>query len=114
MLRHRPQAFVERLDFLTTAGYLGGRDARQRAGFTGGGLTKVVTDPGVLEPDSVTRELVLTATHSGVDVDRVRGATGWPLRVADPVRTTGSVSERELLMLRDLKARTAAAHGASR
>src|SRR5712691_6875954 len=50
MLRQSPRAFVEQLDFLTTAG---------RGTGPGRGVTAVITDLGVLEPDPGTEELTL-------------------------------------------------------
>jgi glutaconate CoA-transferase subunit B len=109
MLRHRPEAFVERLDFVTSAGFLTGGNARERAGYAGRGPVRVITDLGVLEPDPATRELVLTGVHAGVTPEAVRAATGWPLRTADPIATLASPDARELAVLRDLQRRTARA-----
>jgi len=114
VLRHGPRAFVERLDFTTSAGHLDGADARARAGLPGKGPTAVITDLGILEPDPATRELTLVSVHPGVTVDRVVAATGWPLKIADTVIETAAPSGHELEVLRDLEARTAAAHGAAR
>ena len=91
MLRHSPRAFVERLDFVTSLGRTG--DA-----FT------VITDLGVLEPGD-DGELELTAVHSGVEVEQVLEATGWPLRVREPLAVTDPPTERELEELRALKQR---------
>src|ERR1700756_216928 len=60
----------------------------ERLGFRGGGPTAVVTDLGVLEPDSATCELRLTQIYPGVEVDRVRESTGWDLQVADDLQRT--------------------------
>ena len=109
MLRHRRRAFVTELDFVTSAGFLDGGDARERAGYSGRGPTRVITDLGVLEPDPTTRELVLTAIHPGVEVERVREETGWPLQVSETVEETSSVTDQELATLRDLLERTARA-----
>jgi glutaconate CoA-transferase subunit B len=106
VMRQSARAFVERVDFITTAGYLAGGDARERAGYRGRGPTRVITDLGVLEPDAGTRELTLTAVHPGVDVAAVREATGWPLRVAAELQTAAAVTELELEMLRALQERT--------
>jgi len=64
-----------------------------------------------MRSDPASRELILTAIHPGTTVDQVRDATGWELRVAPQIETTSVPSERELSALRDLHARTAAAHG---
>ena len=112
VMRHRAEAFVEQVDFVTTAGHLQGGDARAKMGLPGKGPTRVITDLGILEPHATTRELVLTSVHAGVSVDRVREATGWPLRVAEPVGETPAPTGEELRVLRDLHARSSAAHAA--
>ena len=88
MLRQTPRAFVERLDFLTSSGDR---------------VALVVTDLGILEPDPESRELALTFTHPGVEVEQVREATGWELRVADDLGETAPPAEEELTRLRALK-----------
>jgi len=103
MLEHTPRAFVERLDFVTTVGYGDGPGARERYGLTGRGVTAVITDLCVLEPDAATCELTLTALHPGVSADDVRGATGWPLRAAEQVEVGAAPSADELGALRALK-----------
>ena len=111
MMRQRPESFVERLDFVTSAGFMEGGDARQRSGSRGGGPSRVITDLGVLEPDPVTRELTLVAVHPGVSAQQARDATGWELRVSPALAETKPVTDAELATLRDLKERSARAHG---
>ncbi len=110
MMRHRPEAFVQQLDFVPTPGHLEGGDARSRAGFKGRGPTRVITDLGVLEPHPESRELILTNVHPGVSADDVRDATGWRLKVADDVAETEEPTVQELGVLRDLRERTERAH----
>lgn len=102
-LRHTPRAFVERLDFVTSVGYGTGGDHRARLGLRGGGPSAVITDLGVLRPDPVDRELVLTDVHPGVTVDQAVAATGWPLRVADDVAVTAAPTSVELATLAALR-----------
>ena len=106
MLRHDRRAFVERVDFITSAGFLGGGDERERRGIPGRGPTRVITDLGVLAPDPVTRELTLTHLHPGVEVEQARAATGWPLRVAERIQQTEPLTTQELEALRALRAPT--------
>jgi glutaconate CoA-transferase subunit B len=103
MLRQTPRAFVEQLDFRSTVGHGEGAGSRERLGFQGRGVTAVITDLGVLEPDTETRELALTRVHAGVTLDEARAATGWELRVADDVEVGEPPSEAELTALRALK-----------
>ncbi len=102
---HSRRTFVDKLDFLTTVGYGDGPRARERLGFRGRGLTAVITDLGVLEPAAQSRELTLTQVHEGVEVDQMREATGWDLRVADELVLTPPPTERELSALRELVGR---------
>jgi glutaconate CoA-transferase, subunit B len=111
IMRHSRRAFVERLDFVTSPGFLEGGDARERAGLRGAGPVAVITDLCILEPDPVTRELTLTRVHPGVEVAEVLEATGWELRVAGDVATTLAPRAQELQALRDLQERTRIAHG---
>jgi glutaconate CoA-transferase subunit B len=92
MLKQSPRAFVEALDFRTTSG----------AGVGGAGVTCVVTDLGVLEPDD-SGELTLTELHPGVGVEQAVEATGWPLRVAESPRSSPAPTSAELEALRALK-----------
>jgi glutaconate CoA-transferase, subunit B len=109
-LRHHARAFVEKLDFITSVGHVDGGDGRAKLRLPGKGPTAVITDLGILTPDPETKELTLTSVHPGVDVEKVRKATGWPLKVAAQVATTAPPTDQELSVLRDLQDRTARAH----
>ena len=85
---HSRRTFVERLDFRTTSG---------------AHTTAVITDLGVLAPRD--GELALTAVHPGTTADQVCEATGWDLRIADPLETTPEPTGDELAALRELLAR---------
>jgi glutaconate CoA-transferase subunit B len=102
---HGPRTFVERLDFVTTVGHGDGPGSRRRLGFRGAGPTAVITDLGVLEPHPETKELTLTQVHEGVEIEHVREATGWRLRVAGAVTVTEPPTARELGALRELVSR---------
>lgn len=104
VVRHSRRTFVDRLDFVTSLGFGEGRGHRERLGMTGRGPTRVITDLGVLTPDPSTCELTLTAVQPGVEVDDVRAATGWDLRIADHVHTLSPPTAEELEVLRSLQA----------
>ena len=104
MLRQSTRSFVEKLDFVTSIGHGDGRGTREKLNFSGAGPTVVITDLGVLRPSPEDRELELVAIHPGIEVEQVREATGWPLRVREPLETTDPPSERELETLREMRA----------
>ena len=111
IIEQSPRTFVDKLDFLTTVGFLDGGDARARAGLGGRGPTQVITDLGILTPDPATKALTLTSVHPHATVEHAVAVTGWPLDVAADLGTTTAPSAAELAALRDINARTAQAHG---
>ncbi|WP_406690896.1 CoA-transferase [Saccharopolyspora sp. ID03-671] len=99
MRRHDPRSFTAELDFCTSPG----PDRALADGIRprGKGVTRVITDLGILARDGVGEELRLVATHPGVTVDEVRAATGWDLRVDSELTEIAPPTEDELRMLRE-------------
>jgi glutaconate CoA-transferase subunit B len=111
IMKQSQRSFVDKVDFVTSLGHGAGGDDRARHGVTTRGPTLVVTDLCVMKPDPVTKELTVTALQPGVTREAVTAATGWPVKFAEPLEETPPPTEAELRVLRDLYARTAAAHG---
>ncbi len=97
---HQKRRFPEKVDFRTSAGFLGGRGEREAAKLRGKGPQAIVTDLGILEPDE-NGELVLTALHPGATLEQARANTGWELKAAAEIRSTAPPSEDELRILRE-------------
>lgn len=111
IVRQSKRTFVEKLDFITSVGFLRGGRTREEAGLTGKGPVAVITDLCILRPDPDSRELMVSSLHPGVDRETILANTGWPLRFDQDCGVTSVPTRQELEALRDLKARTAAAHG---
>lgn len=99
MTPHQKRRFPERVEFMTSAGFIGGRGDRERTGLRGGGMLAVVTDIGILEPDE-SGEMTLTALHPGKTAEEAKANTGWDLKVAPQPKTTDPVTKKELKILR--------------
>src|SRR4029077_14563928 len=65
VMPHKRRAFVPRVDFVTSPGFLSGGTERERLGLPGAGPEAVVTDLGVLQFDKETREMMLVSLHAG-------------------------------------------------
>src|SRR5512136_100206 len=100
MTPHQKRRFPEKVDFMTSAGFISGRESREATGVRGRGMLAVVTDIGLMEPDEY-GELILTALHPGRTAEEAVANTGWALRCAPTLRTTDPVTEKELEILRD-------------
>jgi glutaconate CoA-transferase subunit B len=99
--QHDRRRFVEKLDFLTTPGYLSGPGAREAAGLPPGtGPYRVITDLAVLGYHEQTRRMQVLSLHPGVALEQVRAATGFALGAAEPLAVTPPPSPLELELLR--------------
>ena len=100
MTPHQKRRFPEKVEFMTSAGFISGKGARQSRGLRGGGMLAVVTDIGVLEPDD-SGEMMLAALHTGRTVEEAKANTGWDLKVSSSLKTTEVVTKEELRILRE-------------
>jgi glutaconate CoA-transferase, subunit B len=101
MTPHQKRRFPEKVDFLTSAGFLEGGKDRDRLHLRGRGPVAVVTDIGIMEPDE-SGEMVLTALHPGKTAQDAVENTGWKLKVSNNLRTTDAATINELKILREV------------
>jgi glutaconate CoA-transferase subunit B len=99
---HEQRRFVDRVDFITSPGYLRGGTSREEAGLLFGCPTRIVTDLAVLDFEPVSRHVRLRELQPGVSVEQVRAATGFDLPVADELGTVEPPTAEELGVLRGL------------
>ncbi len=101
IMRLKRRAFVEKLDFLTSPGHLGGGDSRARLGLHGGGPEMVITDKAVLNFANPEREMQLCALYPGVTAQDVQTEVAWPLRSTKELDVIAAPSAAELHLIRD-------------
>lgn len=104
------RGMVDKIDFFTSFGHGDGGDHRQRLGMTTQGPSLLITDLAIWEPDPQTKEFIVVSLHPGVSREMVQENCGWQVRFAENLSETPAPSAEELQVLRDLKARTKAAH----
>ena len=109
-MKQTRRGFVERIDFMTSLGHGTGSGDRERRGLTTAGPTLLVTDLAVWKPDPETGEMTVRSLHPGVTRKQVQQSCGWKVRFAAALGETPPPSTSELEVLRDLNARTRAAH----
>jgi glutaconate CoA-transferase subunit B len=102
IMRHDKRRFVEKLDFVTTPGYLTGPGAREAAGLPPGtGPYRVVSNLAVLGYHPQTKRMMLLATQPGVSVEDVVDNTGFDLILPDLVESSPAPTAEELHILRE-------------
>ena len=101
MMLHQKRRFPERVDFITTPGYLSGKGQREKLHLPGGGPSVVVSTLGILRFHPDTREMYLESHHPGVTIEMIKGNTGWNLTIADPIRETERPAPDLIRILRE-------------
>jgi acyl CoA:acetate/3-ketoacid CoA transferase beta subunit len=97
---HLPERFPEKVDYITTPGFLGGPGEREKAGLIGGGPWRVISHLGLMGFDEETCRMKLLSYHPGVNPEIIQQFTGFELLVADDVSETPVPTEEELDVLR--------------
>ncbi len=101
IVMHQRRKFVEKVQYLTTPGYLSGGDARERAGLLGGGPSRVITDLAILGFEPVSKRMQLESLHPGVTLDEVRKETGFELLVPSRFPATEPPTREQIRLLRE-------------
>ncbi len=96
IINHQKHRLVEKVDFITSPGYLTGGDARKKAGLPGGGPSVVITDRAILRPHGPENELHLASVHPGHTVEEVIENTSWELKSTPDLGETPAPTKDEL------------------
>jgi len=103
MDRHSPRRFIEKVDFITTPGFLYGPGAREEEGLSEDtGPSRVITDLCLMDFEPESKRMRLIATHPGITVDDVIKATGFEIIIADNVETTKPPTKEDLRLLHEV------------
>lgn len=100
---HNSRTFAEKVDFITTPGYLDGPGSREKWGLPADtGPEVIITNKAVLRFDKDTKEACLASYHPDTTIDEVVKLTPWKLKVADDVHETVPPTAEELRVLREV------------
>jgi glutaconate CoA-transferase subunit B len=98
---HSARSIVEKVDFRSAAGYLGGGTERADLGLTGG-PELVVTNLAVLDFEPESKRMRLVSVHPGTTAEQVQEATGFELLLPDgEVPETTAPTAEQVRMLRE-------------
>lgn len=99
---HEKRRFVEKVDFLTSPGFLDGKEGWKKLKLQGGGPYAVITNLCTFKFDEATGEMTVVSLHEGVTIEQVRENTPWEVKVAEKLETTKAPTDREISALRSL------------
>jgi glutaconate CoA-transferase subunit B len=100
-MKHERRRFVEHVDFITSPGFLRGRDTRRASGLPTGGMFRVVTDLAVFGFDDEERRMQVISLNPGVTREQLQDNTGFLLEFAPHLGVTEPPTDQELKVLRE-------------
>ncbi len=100
--RLNKRTFVEKVDFVTSPGYLDGRSSREALHMPGAGPQQVITDKCIFDFAPENGEMRLAGLYPGVTVADVQAEIGWELPVADSLEDVAPPSAEDLRMMREV------------
>ena len=104
IMRQSRRSFVDRIDFRTSPGNLGGAESSERIrrehGWLGRGPSVVVTDLGIYHFDEA-GEMRLDSLHPGATLEQVKDTIGWDPKVSPDLGTTPAPTLTELKLMRE-------------
>jgi glutaconate CoA-transferase subunit B len=102
VLKHEARRFVEKVDFLTSPGYLDGPGARERAGLPKDtGPWRVVTSKALFGFDEKTKKMRLLGVLKGLDPEEVIHGMGFKPEMAGKLLELEPPAADELRLLRE-------------
>jgi glutaconate CoA-transferase subunit B len=102
ILTLRGGSFVNKLDYVTSPGYLDGGDHRDRCGLfpKGSGPSMLISTHGIFRFDPVTKEMYLAKVHPGVEVGDIKKEVPWDLKIAEDLSQTEAPTAEEIDFIR--------------
>ncbi|RVU54675.1 glutaconate CoA-transferase subunit B [Anaerosphaera multitolerans] len=86
MMQHEKRRFMEKIDYITSPGWMDGPGGRERAGLPGNvGPQMVVTDRGIMKFDEETKKMYLAGYYPTSSPEEIIENTGFDIDVSKAV-----------------------------
>jgi glutaconate CoA-transferase subunit B len=100
MMRLQKGKFVERIQHITSPGYLFGPGQREKAGLRGGGPSLVITEKCIFGFDDNTKEMYLKTLYQGIKLETIKELVGWDLKVSPELSEVEPPTEEQINVMR--------------
>jgi glutaconate CoA-transferase subunit B len=100
MMRLQKGKFVERIQYITSPGYLFGPGQREKAGLSGGGPSLVITEKCIFGFDDNTKEMYLKTLYPGIKLETIKELVGWDLKVSPELSEVEPPTEEQIRVMR--------------
>ncbi|MBS3948216.1 MAG: glutaconate CoA-transferase [Dethiobacter sp.] len=102
MINMQARRFMERVDYITSPGYLDGYEAREKAGLLGGGPEAIITDKCLMRFDPVTKEAFVASVHPGATMEEIKSLVSWDLKFSPDLQETEPPTDEQVRVTRTL------------
>lgn len=99
-MQQQKRKFVQKLDYMTSPGYLNGFQSREEAGLPPGGPAVVITDMGTFRFNDTSRKMYLHSTYPGIETQQILREMEFDVDSSN-VQMENPPSENELQVLRE-------------
>lgn len=100
---HNEKRLAEKVDFITSPGYIDGPGTREKWGLPpDSGPEMIITNKAVLKFDEITKEAYLFSYHATSSVEEVLSLTPWELKISPDVHITPGPTAEELRVLKEI------------
>jgi glutaconate CoA-transferase subunit B len=104
MMPLQKRRFLDRVDYITSPGYIDGPGARKSRGLSGSGPAAIITNKCVFRFDPATGQAYLDSVKEGVTVEEVRADVSWELKAAPEVKVIEPPTVEQIRLIRLLDA----------
>lgn len=98
----KKRTFVEKVDFITSVGYLDGGDSRVKAGLKPYGPWKVITDKCILNFENEEKKMQLESIHPGITLEEVLDNMGFTPVIPEVIKTTEEPTKEQVKVIREI------------
>ena len=102
MIVQDARRFVDKVDFITTPGWLEGGDSRAKSGLPlDAGPYRIMTNMGVMDFEHESKRMRVISINPGYSFEEIQHNCGFDLLQAPNITETGPPTEEELWILRE-------------
>jgi len=102
ILKQNKRTFPEKIDFITSPGFINEQNQRNKYKMQGRGPYLVITDFGVYRFSSENYEMTLTEIHPGVSLEDLKENVSWNINIIPDLVPTEHPSKKELRIISEL------------
>ena len=102
ILKQTKKTFPEKIDFVTTPGFINENNQRTDYNMPGRGPYLVITDFGVYRFSSENFKMFLSEIHPGVSVEDIKQNVSWDIDISPNLISTNVPTKEELKIISEL------------